>query len=52
MAKKNEKILLAVDGSDRSLEAVKYVANFEPFRKMSIVLFNVFTSVLQILPGS
>jgi nucleotide-binding universal stress UspA family protein len=34
-----------VDGSDRALNTVKYVARFNPFRNMDIVLFHVFSSV-------
>lgn len=42
---KQEKILLAVDGSDRSLETVRYVGKYKPFRSMRVVLFNVFSDV-------
>jgi nucleotide-binding universal stress UspA family protein len=43
--KKKQKILVPVDGSDRALNTVKYVARFNPFRNMDIVLFHVFSSV-------
>ena len=42
---KKKKILVPVDGSDRALNTVRYVARVEPFRKMDIVLFHVFSSV-------
>ena len=40
-----KKILLIVDGSDRSLETVRYVGQQKAFRKMQVVLFNVFSGV-------
>ena len=40
-----EKILVAVDGSDRSLETVKHIAERKPFRKKHLVLFNVFITL-------
>jgi nucleotide-binding universal stress UspA family protein len=42
---KKKKILVPVDGSDRALNTVRYVARMEPFRNMRIVLFHVFNSV-------
>jgi len=42
---KKKKILVPIDGSDRGLNTVRYVARVEPFRKMDIVLLNVFSSV-------
>jgi len=42
---KKKKILVPVDGSDRALNTVRYVARVEPFRNMDIVLFHVFSSV-------
>jgi len=42
---KKQKILVPVDGSDRALNTVKYVARLNPFRNMNIVLFHVFSSV-------
>ena len=42
---KKKKILVPVDGSDRALNTVRYVARVEPFRNMDIVLFHVFNSV-------
>ncbi|MGB5990809.1 MAG: universal stress protein, partial [Desulfobacterales bacterium] len=41
-----EKILVTVDGSDRSLETVKHIAKRKPFQKKHLVLFNVFISLL------
>lgn len=40
-----EKILVPVDGSDRSLKTVRYIARLDPFVGMRIVLFHVFNSV-------
>jgi nucleotide-binding universal stress UspA family protein len=45
MAKQTKKLLLAVDGSDRALDAVNYVSSFTPFHKTHAVLFNVFGGV-------
>jgi nucleotide-binding universal stress UspA family protein len=42
---KKEKILVPLDGSNRALNTVRYVARMDPFRKMDIVLFHVFNSV-------
>jgi nucleotide-binding universal stress UspA family protein len=42
---KKKKILVPVDGSDRALNTVRYVARIEAFRNMNIVLFHVFSSV-------
>lgn len=44
---KQKKILLAVDGSDRSFETVRYVSRIPPFSKMQVVLFYVFRGVPQ-----
>lgn len=43
--KPQRKILVPLDGSDRSLNTVRYIMKIDPFRKMRIVLFNVFASV-------
>jgi len=43
--KNQKKLLLAVDGSDHSTYALKYISTLAPFRKMKVVLFNVFSSV-------
>ena len=42
---KKQKILVPVDGSDRALNTVRYVARFNPFRHMDVVLFHAFNSV-------
>ncbi|MGD8368472.1 MAG: universal stress protein [Desulfobacterales bacterium] len=42
---KQERILLPIDGSERCLETVRYVARYEPFHAMKVVLFNVFSDV-------
>ena len=36
---------MAIDGSDRALKMVRYIAKVEPFHKMGVVLFHVFSSV-------
>ncbi len=41
----DEKILVPIDGSDRAINTVKYIARNEPFHRMRIVLFHVFSSV-------
>jgi nucleotide-binding universal stress UspA family protein len=43
--KKQKKILVALDGSERSLLTVKYILKVAPFADMKIVLFNVFSGV-------
>jgi len=40
-----EKILVTIDGSDRSLETVKHIVKRKPFQKKHLVLFNVFISL-------
>ncbi|CAB1058272.1 hypothetical protein D1BOALGB6SA_3028 [Olavius sp. associated proteobacterium Delta 1] len=46
MSKQNKKkILVPVDGSDRALNTVRYVARVDSFRNMDIALFHVFSSV-------
>lgn len=40
-----EKILVPVDGSDRAINTVKYIARNDPFHRMRIVLFHVFSAV-------
>lgn len=40
-----KKILLAVDGSECALDAVRYVGDFRPFHKMRVVLLHVFSAV-------
>jgi len=40
-----EKILVPLDGSDRSLQTVKYVSQLEVLKGLQVVLFNVFSSV-------
>ena len=42
---KKKKILVPVDGSDRALNTVRYVARVDAFHNMDIVLFHVFNSV-------
>ena len=43
--KKQKKILVALDGSERSMLTVKYIAKLASFEDMKIVLFNVFSGV-------
>ena len=46
MAKQTKrKILLALDGSDRAFETVRYVCQIPPFREMHVVLFTVFSKI-------
>lgn len=40
-----KKLLLAVDGSEEALYAVRYVSKLAPFHQMKIVLFNVFSGI-------
>lgn len=40
-----KKILLAVDGSEQAMEAVRYVSKVLPPEQMEIVLFNVMTKI-------
>lgn len=40
-----KKLLVAVDGSDYALNAVKYISALAPFHKMKVVLFHVFSGV-------
>ena len=44
---KPKKILLTIDGSDRSFETVRYVSRIPPFSKMQVVLFYVFRGIPQ-----
>lgn len=39
------KILVALDGSERSLKTIQYLCDFKPFIRKEIVLFNVFSAV-------
>jgi nucleotide-binding universal stress UspA family protein len=43
--KTQKKILVAVDGSDRALNTVRYIARMDSFLNKKIVLFHVFNSV-------
>lgn len=40
-----KKILLAVDGSEDALCAVRYISKLDPFHKTKVVLFNVFSGI-------
>lgn len=42
---RSQQILMALDGSERSLDTVRSVARFKPFQRMDLVLFHVFSSV-------
>ena len=42
---KNKKLLVAVDGSDRSVRTAKYLAEMPAFFNMEINLFNVFIGI-------
>jgi len=43
--KPQQKLLVPVDGSDRSFNTLRYVSKLEPFRRMRVVLFHVFSKV-------
>ena len=43
--KMRKRMLLAVDGSENSLEIVRYVAKIPPFREMELVLLNVHSKI-------
>lgn len=43
--KSQAKMLVPVDGSDRAINTVKYIAKNDPFHRMRIVLFHVFSAV-------
>jgi nucleotide-binding universal stress UspA family protein len=45
MAKLRKRILLAVDGSDQSFEAVRYVSQLLPPNRMEVVLFHVTSKI-------
>jgi len=45
MGKSKGKILLAVDGSDQAFEAVRYVSQFFPPKRMEVVLFHALSKV-------
>jgi nucleotide-binding universal stress UspA family protein len=45
MGKHKGKILLAVDGSDQSFEAVRYVSQLFPPKRMEVVLFHALSQV-------
>lgn len=40
-----KKLLILVDGSERSMQTVQYVAQTGPFKKFKLVLFHVFSGV-------
>lgn len=42
---RSQQILMALDGSERSLDTVRAVARFKPFQQMHLVLFHVFANV-------
>ena len=39
------KLLVPVDGSDRSFNTVRYISKIDPFRRMRVILFNVFSKI-------
>lgn len=45
MAPRQKRLLLAVDGSERALQTVRYAGEEEAFKGMKIVLFHVFNSI-------
>ena len=45
MAPRQKHLLLAVDGSERALQTVRYAGEEDAFKSMKIVLFHVFNSI-------
>nr|NIR15706.1 universal stress protein [Desulfobacterales bacterium] len=45
MSKYKRKILLAVDGSDQALDAVRYVSQLFPPNRVEAVLFHVMSKI-------
>ena len=45
MAPRQKSLLLAVDGSERALQTVRYAGEEDAFKGMKIVLFHVFNSI-------
>lgn len=45
MAPRQKRLLLAVDGSERAIQTVRYAGEEEAFKGMKIVLFHVFNSI-------
>jgi hypothetical protein len=43
--KPQRKLLVPVDGSDRSFNTVRYIMKIDPFRHMRVILFHVYGSV-------
>lgn len=43
--KKRGKMLIALDGSDRAFETIKYVSEIPPFREMRVVLYSVVSKI-------
>jgi len=39
------KLLVPVDGSERSMNTIKYIAKLDPFYRMQVILFHVFSKV-------
>jgi nucleotide-binding universal stress UspA family protein len=39
------KLLLPVDGSDRSMNTIRYISKIDPFRRMRVILFHVFSKI-------
>jgi len=45
MCENKNKILVALDGSERAFRTINYLCNFKPFRKNELVLHNIITRV-------
>ncbi len=39
------KLLVPVDGSDRALNTIRYISKIDPFRRMGVMLFHVFSKI-------
>jgi nucleotide-binding universal stress UspA family protein len=46
--RKKQKILVAMDGSDRAFEAIRYISGLPPFQEMHVVLFTVLDKIPEI----
>ena len=45
MSENKNKILVALDGSQRAFETIRYICRFVPFRRKEVVLHNIITKV-------
>jgi len=45
MSENTNKILVALDGSEKAFKTIKYLCSFKPFRKKELVLHNIITRI-------